>query len=75
MQLDADKIDEAVDDFKKALEVEQELQCAREGRDRAEKIRKQRGKRDYYAILGVSRFALLLQHTIHLILWLYVYVH
>ena len=59
MQLDSDKIDEAVVDFKRALEVEQDIQCAKEGRDRAEKIRKQRGKRDYYAILGVSKCAFL----------------
>ena len=59
MQFDSDKIDEAVDDFKRALEAEQDSQCAKEGRDRAEKIRKQRGKRDYYAILGVSKCAFL----------------
>lgn len=49
--------DAAIEDYKKAQEVQEGNQRAREGLDRAQKLKKQAGKRDYYKILGVKRNA------------------
>jgi len=49
--------DEAVNDFRKALEVDENFQRAKEGLETAQKRQKQASKRDYYKILGVKRNA------------------
>lgn len=55
--VDSDQLDDALRDFKRALELSEELRRAREGVQRVEKLIKQAGKRDYYKILGVRRNA------------------
>lgn len=52
-----DMYDEAVNDFRAALEKEDGFQRAKEGMNRAQKLQKQAKKRDYYKILGVRRNA------------------
>lgn len=47
----------AVRDFQAALEIDQHLQRAKEGIERARKLQKQSERRDYYKILGVKRTA------------------
>ncbi|KAG0717119.1 DnaJ subfamily C member 3 [Chionoecetes opilio] len=47
--------DEAARYFQKALEADDSLQRAKEGLERAQKLKKQASKRDYYKILGVRR--------------------
>merc|ERR1712088_920993 len=49
--------DEAVNDFRKALELDENFQRAKEGLERSQKRQKQAQKRDYYKILGVKRNA------------------
>ncbi|MCL4118643.1 UNVERIFIED_CONTAM: hypothetical protein GTU68_038064 [Idotea baltica] len=49
--------DEAINDFKAALNIDDSLQKAKHGLDRAQKLKKQASKRDYYKILGVKRNA------------------
>lgn len=49
--------DEAVKYFQKALDIDDSLQRAKEGLERAQKLKKQASKRDYYKILGVRRTA------------------
>ncbi|KAK4306351.1 hypothetical protein Pmani_021809 [Petrolisthes manimaculis] len=49
--------DEAVNDYQKALNIDENLQRAKEGLERAQKLKKQASKRDYYKILGVRRNA------------------
>lgn len=49
--------DEAVNDFQKALNIDENLQRAKEGLERTQKLKKQASKRDYYKILGVKRTA------------------
>ena len=46
-----------MNDFRKALEVDENFQRAKEGLERAQKRQKQASKRDYYKILGVKRNA------------------
>jgi len=48
---------EAVKDYRTALEKDEDLQRAKEGLARAQKLEKQASKRDYYKILGVKRSA------------------
>ena len=43
-----------MNDFRKALELDENFQRAKEGLDRAQKRQKQASKRDYYKILGVK---------------------
>lgn len=43
--------------FQKALDIDENLQRAKEGLERAQKLKKQASKRDYYKILGVRRTA------------------
>jgi DnaJ family protein C protein 3 len=52
-----EQYDEAIEDFQKAHQANQESQRAREGLERAKKLQKQTQRRDYYKILGVRRNA------------------
>jgi len=52
-----DMYDEAVSDFRSALEKDEDFQRGKEGIQRAQKLQKQAKKRDYYKILGVKRTA------------------
>lgn len=47
----------AIRDYQAALEIEDGMQRAREGLERAKKLQKQSERRDYYKILGVGRHA------------------
>lgn len=47
----------AVHDFQAALEIDEHLQRAKEGIERARKLQKQAERRDYYKILNVKRTA------------------
>jgi len=49
--------EEAVNDFRKALDVDENFQRAKEGLETAQKRQKMASKRDYYKILGVRRNA------------------
>ena len=44
-------------DYRTALEKDEDLQRAKEGLAKAQKLEKQASKRDYYKILGVKRTA------------------
>lgn len=46
----------ALHDFNEALELDEGLQCAKDGKARAQKMQKQSEQRDYYKILGVKRY-------------------
>ena len=46
-----------MNDYRKALELDENFQRAKEGLDRSQKRQKQASKRDYYKILGVKRNA------------------
>merc|ERR1719330_1256183 len=52
-----DMYDEALNDFRTALEKDEGFSRAKEGMAKAQKLQKQAGKRDYYKILGVKRTA------------------
>lgn len=52
-----ERYDEAIEDFQKATQAQEESRRAREGLDKAHKLKKQAGKRDYYKILGLKRNA------------------
>merc|ERR1719219_2505182 len=49
--------DEAVNDYRRALELDENFGPAKEGLETAQKRKKQSSKRDYYKILGVRRNA------------------
>ncbi|RCN32530.1 DnaJ domain protein [Ancylostoma caninum] len=49
--------DIAIEDYQKAQQVNEESRRAREGLEKAQKLKKQAGKRDYYKILGLKRNA------------------
>lgn len=49
--------DDAIRDYKSALEIDESLTRAKEGLQRAQKLQHQAEKRDYYKILGVKRTA------------------
>ena len=49
--------DDAVRSYQDALELDENLQRAKEGIERAKRLQKQAEKRDYYKILGVTRSA------------------
>ncbi|XP_022339432.2 dnaJ homolog subfamily C member 3-like [Crassostrea virginica] len=55
--LASEKWDDAINDFQKALNMEEGNHRAREGLNKAQKLLKQSKKRDYYKILGVKRTA------------------
>ena len=48
---------QAVNDYRAALEIDEDFQRAKEGIQRAQKLQKTAKKRDYYKILGVKRSA------------------
>ena len=48
---------QAVRDYRKALEIDEGFQPAKEGLNTAQKRQKQASKRDYYKILGIRRNA------------------
>merc|ERR1712115_346903 len=50
-----DMFDEAISDYRAALERDEGFSRAKEGMAKAQKLQKQAGKRDYYKILGVKR--------------------
>ncbi|WKY15452.1 hypothetical protein Q1695_000716 [Nippostrongylus brasiliensis] len=52
-----ERYDEAIEDFQKAQQAQEESRRAREGLEKAQKLKKQAGKRDYYKILGIKRNA------------------
>merc|ERR1711872_165284 len=52
-----DMFDEAISDYRAALERDEGFSRAKEGMAKAQKLQKQAGKRDYYKILGVKRSA------------------
>ena len=45
----------AIDDYRRANEIDSNIKKVQEGLKRAEKLLKQSQKRDYYKILGVKR--------------------
>jgi DnaJ family protein C protein 3 len=47
----------ALEDYRRALEFDEDNRRAKEGTQRVQKMQKQAGKRDYYKILGVKRTA------------------
>lgn len=49
--------DDAVHDYQRALEMDESLQRAKEGIEKAKRLQKQAERRDYYKILGVKRTA------------------
>lgn len=49
--------DDAIRNYQDAIEIDENLQRAKEGIERAKRLQKQAEKRDYYKILGVSRSA------------------
>lgn len=55
--LEDDMYDEAVSDYRKALDLDEGFHRAQEGLEKAQKRQKQANKRDYYKILGVKRGA------------------
>ena len=55
--IDSDMLEEAIEEFRKAKEIQPEFRRAKDGLDRALKLQKQASKRDYYKILGVKRTA------------------
>lgn len=52
-----DMFDDAIRSYQDALEIDENLQKAKEGIERAKRLQKQAEKRDYYKILGVTRSA------------------
>lgn len=52
-----DMYDDAVNDYRKALDLDEGFQRAKEGMHTAQKRQKQASKRDYYKILGLRRNA------------------
>lgn len=52
-----DHFEQAIHDYKRALDLGEDNRRAKEGLSRAQKLQKQSKKRDYYKILGVSRNA------------------
>lgn len=47
----------AIHDYQAALEIDESLQRARDGIEKAKRLQKQAERRDYYKILGVKRTA------------------
>lgn len=55
--LQSELYDDAIRDFRQALEVDQHYEKAKEGLQKAEKLQKNAERRDYYKILGVKKTA------------------
>uniref|UniRef100_A0A182K1I7 J domain-containing protein n=1 Tax=Anopheles christyi TaxID=43041 RepID=A0A182K1I7_9DIPT len=53
----AEMYDEAIAQYREALEVNDNLQRAKDGIEHAQRVQKQAERRDYYKILGVKRTA------------------
>lgn len=53
----AEMYDDAINQFRDALEVNDQLQRAKEGLERTQKLQKQAERRNYYKILGVKQTA------------------
>ncbi|XP_071455431.1 dnaJ homolog subfamily C member 3 [Hetaerina americana] len=49
--------DDAIHDYKSALDIDSNFHRAKEGMQKAQKLQKQSERRDYYKILGVTRSA------------------
>ncbi|KHN88257.1 DnaJ -like protein subfamily C member 3 [Toxocara canis] len=52
-----EQFDEAIEDYQKAVNAHEESRKAKEGLDKAKRLKKQAGRKDYYKILGVRRNA------------------
>ena len=55
--LNLDNFDKAISDYQMALDIDEHTSRAKEGMDKAQKLKKQAGKRNYYKILGVNKNA------------------
>lgn len=55
--IQSELFDDAIRDFKSALEMDQNFERAKEGLDKAQKLQRQSERRDYYKILEVKRTA------------------
>lgn len=55
--LETEMFDDAIHDYQAALEIDENMQRARDGVEKAKKLQKQSERRDYYKILGVKRSA------------------
>ncbi|XP_069676051.1 dnaJ homolog subfamily C member 3 [Periplaneta americana] len=55
--INSEMFDDAIHDYQDALELDENYNRAKEGKQRAQKLQKQAERRDYYKILGVSRTA------------------
>lgn len=55
--INSEMFDDAIHDYQEALELDENYNRAKEGKQRAQKLQKQAERRDYYKILGVSRTA------------------
>ena len=55
--LQLDDFDAAIADFQKVLDVNKDHESAKDGMKRAQRIKKNAGKRNYYKILGVKKTA------------------
>ncbi|XP_037949949.1 dnaJ homolog subfamily C member 3 [Teleopsis dalmanni] len=55
--LGSEMFDDAIRDFQAALEIDESMQRAKEGIEKAKRLQKQSERRDYYKILGVKRNA------------------
>lgn len=56
-QIGNEMYDDAIRDYHEALEMDESLQRAKEGIEKAKRLQKQSERRDYYKILGVTRSA------------------
>ncbi|KAJ3122808.1 DnaJ sub C member 3 [Nowakowskiella sp. JEL0407] len=56
-KVEAEEYDEALRDFQKAHDLDQSNQRVIQGYQRAQRLQKQAGQRDYYKVLGVPRSA------------------
>ncbi|VDD85873.1 unnamed protein product [Enterobius vermicularis] len=52
-----EQFDEAIEDYQKAVNEHEESRKAKEGLNKAQRLKKQAGRKDYYKILGVRRNA------------------
>ncbi|TMW49100.1 hypothetical protein DOY81_005834 [Sarcophaga bullata] len=55
--LGSEMYDDAIHDYQEALGIDENLQRAKEGLEKAKRLQKQAERRDYYKILGVKRNA------------------
>lgn len=52
-----EQFDEAIEDYQKAVNEHEDSRKAKEGLNKAQRLKKQAGRKDYYKILGVRRNA------------------